>query len=309
MIAANLLAVALLLGFVGTRWLPTAGWVRRAPRLALAVWCVLLGTVAASILAAGIAVLLPAPPTVCALLFWCVHPGSPAALLALRLTGDGVAVGVAGVVALALFRGGRALRSQRVARRRHRELLTLAGRPLPDLGGTVIEHPRPGAYVAPDRRLVVTSGALDQLTPAQLDAVVAHERAHAGGRHQLLLDAVRLAARALPRVRLLRVARDQVGRLVELRADDVAARAHGRQALAGALVAMACGAAAPVGLVGAGGGDTVERLRRLLAPPERLGAAAGLVVTGALLAMALLPVGVLVLEGSWHAAVRCVWIG
>ncbi|MEV0720813.1 M56 family metallopeptidase, partial [Asanoa sp. NPDC050611] len=307
--AANLLGLALLLGFVGTRWLPTAGWVRRAPRLALAVWCALLGTVAASVLTVGVIALLPTPPMVCALLFWCVHPDSPAALLALRVTGDGVALGVAAIAAIALVRGARALRSQRAARRRHRDLLTLAGWPAPALGGTVIEHPRPGAYVAPDRRLVVTSGALAQLTPAQLDAVVAHERAHAGGRHQLLLDLVWLAARALPWVRLLRVARDQVGRLVELRADDVAARVHGRAALAGALVTMASGATAPVGLVGAAGGDTVERLRRLLAPPQRLGAPAGILVAAALVALALLPVGALVLDGWWPAAVRCVWIG
>jgi Zn-dependent protease with chaperone function len=241
-------------------------------------------------------------------LFWCVHPDSPAALLALRVTSDGVAMGVAGTVAVALVRGARALRSQRAARRRHRDLLTLAGRPAPALGGTIIEHSRPGAYVAPDRRLVVTSGAVAQLTRVQLDAVVAHERAHAGGRHQLLLDLVRLAARALPWVRLLRVARQQVARLVELRADDVAVRAHGRAALAGALVAMAAGPA-PVGLVGAGGGDTVERLRRLLTPPERLGAAAGILVAAALVGLALLPVGALVLDGWWPAAVRCVWIG
>jgi Zn-dependent protease with chaperone function len=307
-IAANLLALTLLIGFAGGRWLPAAAWVRRAPRLAIAAWCVLLGTVGAGILAVGVTVLLPAPPVVCALLVWCVHPDSPAAALALRVAGDTVAVGVASTLLTALVRAGWVLRARIHSRRRHGAMLTLAGRPDAGIGSTVIEHPRAAAYLAPDRRIVVTSGALEELTPAQLGAVLAHEHAHAGGRHQMLLDAVRLAARALPGLRLTRVAQQQIGRLVELRADDVAARAHGRRALAAALVTMAAGGA-PAGLVAAHGGDVAERLRRLLVPPKRLGPWRSAGVVAALLVVAVLPVVGLALDGWWPGVVRCVWIG
>ncbi|GIF46067.1 peptidase M48-like protein [Asanoa ferruginea] len=307
MIAANLLALTLLIGFAGGRWLPAAAWARQAPRLAIAAWCVLLGTVGAGILAVGVTVLLPAPPVVCALLFWCVHPDSPATALALRVAGDMVALGLAGTLLTALVRAGWLLRAQVRSRRRHRAMLTLAGRPDAALGGTVIEHPRAAAYLAPDRRVVVTSGALEELSPAQLGAVLAHEHAHAGGRHQVLLDAVRLAARALPGLRLTRVAQQQIGRLVELRADDVAARTHGRRALAAALVTMA--GATPPGLVAAHGGDVAERLRRLLVPPKRLGPWRSAAIVAALLVVAALPVVGLALDGWWPGLVRCVWIG
>jgi Zn-dependent protease with chaperone function len=306
-IAANLLALTLLIGFAGGRWLPAAAWASRAPRLAIAAWCVLLGTVGAGILAVGVTVLLPAPPVVCALLVWCVHPDSPATVLALRVAGDTVALGVAGTLLTALVRTGWVLRARMHSRRRHRAMLTLAGRPDAGLGGTVIEHPRAAAYLAPDRRIVVTSGALEELTPAQLGAVLAHEHAHAGGRHQLLLDAVRLGARALPGLRLARVAQQQIGRLVELRADDVAVRAHGRRALAAALVTMA--GATPAGLVAAHGGDVAERLRRLLVPPKRLGPWRSAGIVAALLVVAVLPVVGLALDGWWPGVVRCVWIG
>ncbi|HTF11626.1 MAG TPA: M56 family metallopeptidase [Asanoa sp.] len=309
MIAANLLALTLLIGFAGGRWLPAAAWVRRAPRLAIAAWCVLLGTVGAGILAVGVTVLLPAPPVVCALLVWCIHPDSPGAALALRVAGDTVALGVAGTLLTALVRAGWVLRAQVRSRRRHRAMLTLAGRPDAGFGGTVIEHPWAAAYVAPDRRVVVTSGALERLTPAQLGAVLAHEHAHAGGRHQVLLDAVRLAARALPGLRLTRVAQEQVGRLVELRADDVAARTHGRRALAAALVTMAVGGVTPHGLVAAHGGDVAERLRRLLVPPKRLGPWRAAAIGAALLVVTVLPVVGLALDGWWPGVVRCVWIG
>ena len=308
MIAANLLAVTLLIGFAGERWLPAAGWARRAPRLAIAAWCVLLGTVLAGFAAVGITALLPTPPVVCALLFWCVHPDSPAAALLLRVAGDAVAVSWAGVALAVTVRAGRALWVRAGSRRRHREMLTLAGRPDPAFDGTVIEHPRPAAYLAPDRRVVVTSGALDRLSGAQLEAVLAHERAHAGGRHQLLLDVVRLAAQALP-VRLLRTAQMQIGRLVELRADDVAARAHSRHALATALVSMAASDTAGAGLVAAGGGDAVERVRRLLVPPRRLGPWTMVGIGTALVITTALPVLALVLDGWWPSLVRCVWIG
>jgi len=309
MIAANLLLFALVAGSAGGRWLASARWVARSPRLGIAAWYVLLTTVAASVVAVGLTVVLPSPPIVCAALLWCVHPVSGGPELALRICGDALATGVAATTVAVLVRCGLALRAQTRERRRHGQMLTLAGRPDAGLGGTVIEHDRPAAYVAPDRRLVVTSGAVARLTPAQLGAVLSHERAHAAGRHQLLLDVVRVAATALPRLGVLRAAQHQVGRLVELCADDVAARHHGRHDLATALVTMAAGGTAPDGLVAADGGDAGERLRRLLVPPKPLGSWSFGLLSAALAALPLLPVATFVLDGWFHGIVRCVWIG
>jgi hypothetical protein len=70
----------------------------------------------------------------------------------------------------------------------------------------------------------------------------------------------------------------ELGRLVEMHADDVATRAHARISLARALVAMAATAPAPeiasparlAPVLAATGGDALARLNRLLDPPTPL---------------------------------------
>jgi Zn-dependent protease with chaperone function len=161
-------------------------------------------------------------------------------------------------------------------RRDHRALLSVVGRYRQDLGVTVVSHDRPAAYVVGGRvgRVVVTTAAIEQLSPTQLAAVVAHERAHAAGRHQLLVDAVRLLVLLAPTVVVFELAFTQVSRLVEIRADDVAAAEHGRLELARAIVAcaQATGDREPklAGALAASGGDALERLNRLLTPPRPL---------------------------------------
>src|SRR5206468_10144529 len=100
------------------------------------------------------------------------------------------AVAVAAWLMLAMARAWRAgARRRRV----HVQTLDLAGRPAPALGATIVEHPQPAAYVVAGRRrrVVVTTGALDRLAPDELAAVLAHERAHANGRHDLIIDGIR----------------------------------------------------------------------------------------------------------------------
>jgi hypothetical protein len=89
----------------------------------------------------------------------------------------------------------------------------------------------------------------------------------------------------------------QVGRLIELRADDLAIRAHRPIASARALVAMAGSLAAPMGALNAGGQHTVERLRRLLDPPTPL----------PVYARAAIGTGLTVLPAT--PRVRCAWLG
>jgi Zn-dependent protease with chaperone function len=127
---------------------------------------------------------------------------------------------------------------------------------------------------------------------------MAHERAHATGRHYWLLRSVRLVHAAFPWVPLFATALHQVHRLVELRADEVAVRSSRPIALARALVTLAESGARPAaanpGLLAADGGDTAERLERLLQPPIPLPRASTRVAAVAAALLPLTPVAVAV---------------
>jgi hypothetical protein len=117
------------------------------------------------------------------------------------------------------------------------------------------------------RSIVITRGALEVLDAAQLDAVLAHERAHLAERHHLLLAASRALAAVLPRLRLFRAGAASIARLVEMRADDVAARRHPGSALVGALLALSDVGPLSGSALGASTVGVVDRVERLLAPP------------------------------------------
>jgi Peptidase family M48 len=70
-------------------------------------------------------------------------------------------------------------------------LLGLVGRADAGLGAVVLEDLRPAAYALPGRigTVVVTTGAVHGLPPAQLAAVLTHERAHTTGRHRFFAQA------------------------------------------------------------------------------------------------------------------------
>nr|WSW70947.1 M56 family metallopeptidase [Streptomyces sp. NBC_00995] len=108
----------------------------------------------------------------------------------------------------------------------------------------VVRDGRPDAYALPGRpgspgRIVVTTGMLQALDPAEREALLAHERAHLAGRHHLYLAAAELSARCHPALRALRA---PLAYALERCADEsaaqavgdrrVAARAIGRAALA-----------------------------------------------------------------------------
>ncbi|MEU1852201.1 M56 family metallopeptidase [Streptomyces sp. NPDC019990] len=191
-------------------------------------------------------------------------------------------VGKAAIPALCavLVACGRTLwRHARVRRRAHR---ALAGLPdtevavLPDgvsyayalpgdrRGGTT-GRGRPGLAARGPRRdrVVVTTGLLSRLGPAERRALFAHERVHLAARHDRFLLAVQLAARANPFLRPLRTA---VAYTAERWADEEAARAIGSRRT----VARAIGAAALVSR-----GTPVPTLAGLAAPgpvPRRVAA-------------------------------------
>ncbi len=219
-----LLAAGLALAEPASRALAHASWPHRAPATALLLWQ-FMGLVAGlAFLGAGVMLALAAPPLL-AVALWTLT-----GLLAVRLLGVLTVTGL------------RTLRT----RRRHRQLLDLIATPWPNRSGAaVLDHPIPVAYCLPGlrSRLVVSRGVLDVLSPPQLDAVLAHEHAHLAERHDLIVLPFVAWGATLPswaRSWLPGVLRSQlaVAELIEMRADDVAARQCGAGHLAAALHAV-----------------------------------------------------------------------
>jgi hypothetical protein len=211
----------------------------------------------------------------------------------------------AGVLA---WRYGRSVQRGRRQTRAHAEVARIVGRALSGDGSVVaagvaagagrrtaavvIDAAAPVAYCLWGRpaTIVLSSGALEVLDPAQLEAVLAHERAHLAGRHHLLIALTRGLAAAFPGVPLFGRGLDHVGRLSEMCADDAAARRSGRPALAGALLAMATGAAVPAGALGAMACAVSARLGRLAEVPGRArDARYGLALAALMVALAVGP--------------------
>jgi len=174
---------------------------------------------------------------------------------------------------------------------RHAQAARLAGWPEPALGAVLVEHPEPAAYCVAGRHptVILTTGAVAALDPAQLRAVLAHERAHLAGRHHRLLAMARIGRQVLPFVPLMRDADLQVARLVELHADDAATRASDPRSLATALVVLAT-AGSPEPALAAAATDAVQRIHRLLGPAEPLGPVRRHLLRATAAALALTPV-------------------
>ncbi|GAA2912728.1 M48 family metalloprotease [Streptomyces thioluteus] len=138
----------------------------------------------------------------------------------------------------------------------------------------VIDSPGPDAYALPGRpgRIVVTTGMLRSLGPAEREALFAHERAHLAGRHHLHLLVAELAAHCHPG---LRPARAAVRLAVERTADEAAAAVTGDRRLTAraigraALAASAARTTRPAGAPAATSGPVPQRVAALLAPPHR----------------------------------------
>ncbi len=170
------------------------------------------------------------------------------------------------VLARLLLSGHRVGTSVRAVRRRHRRLVDLLAH---DRDGVhVLEHEAPTAYCLPGirSRVVVSSATVTTLTPEELAAVLAHERAHVRARHDLVLEAFTVLQRAFPAVVTSRHALGEVTLLVEVLADRAAQRRHGSRALVSAFSALAVGGgvAAPEGAVAASEVGLRARLELLL---------------------------------------------
>jgi Zn-dependent protease with chaperone function len=210
------------------------------------------------------------------------------------------ALAVLTVLTLA-WRYGRSVHGARRRATEHAQAARITGR---RLGGTsiaalsaavVLDTPQPAVYCVPGHpaTIVLTTGALAVLDEPQLLAVLAHEHAHLAGRHHLLVTLGKAARAGFPGVPLFTRGADEVARLAEMRADDVAAGRSGRVTLLQALVAMGTGQplAAPSAALAATGGAVTARVRRLLDPPSGASRAwHGLALAGVLVALAAMSV-------------------
>jgi len=292
-VALALLGYAALLLTAGAAALARARWPDGAPRLAIAAWFALTGSAVASVLAGGLALMVPTvrvSADLAGLLAACVmalraqyaHPGGAA------LTGAGAVLALA-VLARITWCTGRALAQAARARRRHRLRLSLVATPDPRLGAVIVRHNEPAAYCLPGHRsrIVLTTGAMDALDEGQLRAVLAHERAHLNGRHHLLVTLAGALCAAFPRVPGFRIASEQVARLAELSADDAASSAAHRLAVAGALLSL--GAGVPAAALGAAGTADAARVRRLIDGPAAISRTRAVAVAFTAVAAALMP--------------------
>jgi Zn-dependent protease with chaperone function len=294
-VAVVLMAYAACVGMLGPRVLGRARWTARAPLLAIVTYLAAGWSVVAAVGLAGLTLAVHATALgggLSQLIGACVHRlratyGTPggATVAGLGLTMAGAVAARTALTATTHLRaaGRQALRHAQTAR--------LVGHPDPALGAVLVEHSQPAAYCVAGRQptVILTTAALQALDPGQLDAVLAHERAHLAGRHHRLLALARIGREVLPFMPLMRDAEQQVARLVELHADDAATRARDPRLLATALVVLAT-AAGPAPALAAGATDSVQRIHRLLGSSEPLGRARRQLLRAAAAALAVAPV-------------------
>ena len=294
-VAAILIGYAACVGTLGSRLLGRARWTARAPLLAIVTYLAAGWSVVAALGLAGLTLAVHATALgggLSHLIGACVlrlretygTPGG-ATVAALGLTLAGA------VVARTVLTAMTHLRATGHQAQLHAETARFVGRPEPSLGALLVEYSEPVAYCVGGRRpmVVLSTGALSALEPAELAAVLAHERAHLSGRHHLLRALARIGRLVLPFLPLMRDADAQVARLVEMHADDAAARASDPRSVATALVILATGAS-PAPALAASATDSVQRIHRLLGPAEPLGQARRQLLRATAASLALTPV-------------------
>lgn len=275
-VAVCLLLYAAVVCMVGPRLLPPLTRRGSAPRAAVAVWLIMLTSVLASWAAAAVALVVYVART------W-TQP-DPLAVRACFAAWRSAAAGQHGVGtqiglwALTLVVGaftvtlaarvGQSMLRARACSRRHARSAHIIGRRVAGVDGLVLDAPQKMAYCLGGRpaTIVITSAAIATLEPPHLDAVLAHERAHLAGRHHLLLAATRALAASLPRIRLFTVAETEIAGLLEMCADDTAARRHGTAALLAAILALAGADPIPSAALGVNTVGVCARVIRLTDP-------------------------------------------
>ncbi|MCH9735517.1 MAG: M56 family metallopeptidase [Actinomycetia bacterium] len=290
-LAVCLLAYTTIVAVLGPALLLRATRGGGAPRLAVTVWLAAM----ASVLAAWVAALALFATQIVQSWGQLGHVLT-GCLAGLRMVvhggyGGAVQITVAVLAALAalamvglVVRVANALRRSRRGTNNHiRAARIAAGGSPPGPGGAlVIESPRRAVYCLAGRQptIVITRAALQALDDAQLAAVISHEQAHLTGRHHTVLAVTSVLSRALYRVRLFSDGAREVARLLEMCADDAAARRHSADTVVDALLALTLPtptaptpapiAAMPAPALSVAGSGVPQRVQRLLFPPDQL---------------------------------------
>lgn len=297
MVPLVLLVLGTLAAAMAPRMLTRSDWPDREPVLALWVWqCVVVGV----IMCCALAMSLSAAAAWEAVRGNIFAPAPNGVMEAYALTGYGpwaapVAVVLACGAAWNVIMLTREVRGSRAQRKQRRTDLLVRSPALPGEEPSanrlvVLEGDRPDAWWLPGTapQLVITTAALQRLNKRQLDAVLAHEQGHAQARHHWLLNAASALAGGFPQVPVFAAFRDQVHRLVELAADDVASRRFGRLAIALALVELN----EERGVFGPcpGIAEVPRRVNRLLTPAPRFTTARRWRLTAAAALVPIVPV-------------------
>lgn len=264
------------------------------PRLGVLAWQGVCFAALLSVALAGVTLIVPSSDLghgLASLLQACVY--TLQAAYAAPAQFPSVVAGAVLTVAATLWPAGwvcAELVQARCDRRRARDALSLVAQEDLGLGATLVEADIAAAYCLPGRggRIVVTTAAVAALDGDELAAVLAHERAHLRERHHLVVAAACGLARAFPGVPLFRAAAHELARLVELRADDAAARETDQVSVAAALLALG-GMRAPRAALAAAQTAGVARVTRLLQPAAPVGLARPFVVLCALAFVAVAP--------------------
>jgi hypothetical protein len=294
-VAVILLAYAAGAGTLGARMLARARWPVRAPLLGVITYLAAAWSVLAALGLAGLTLTVHATALGGAL-------STVIGACVLRLRATYATPGGAGVAGLGLTLAGAVmartaltaathLRAVRRHAVQHAQTARLVGHRDPDLGATLVDHTQPAAYcvAGPHPTVILTTAALQALDPDQVDAVLAHERAHLACHHHRLLAIARIGRQVLPFLPLMRDADTQITRLVEMHADDAATAHRGTRPLATALALLAAAAAPAPGLAAATT-DAVQRIQRLLRPAEPLSRVRRQLLSAGAAAFALTPV-------------------
>ncbi|MFE6668146.1 M56 family metallopeptidase [Streptomyces sp. NPDC057697] len=295
LVSLALLLLGALAAVLTPRLMARARWPEREPVVALWVWqCVVAGV----LLSFALSMTFSAAAAWQAVRGHVFAPAPRAVVEAYALGGHGrwsaamaVLLALGGVWSAVMLT--REIHRARVRRRRRRAELLVRAPLMPGEkpgGGrlVVLEGERPDAWWLPGAapQLVITTTALRRLKGRQLDAVLAHEQGHANARHDWLLHCSGALATGFPQVPVFAAFRDEMHRLVELAADDVASKRFGRLTIALALVELN----EDRGVFGPCPPPDAQlplRVNRLLTPADRLTAGRRLRLTAA---AALVPV-------------------
>ena len=148
---------------------------------------------------------------------------------------------------------------------------------------------------------VVSDGLMRALDRDERSAVLAHERAHASGRHTALLWAARVIARAFGAVPGVRVSVELMVTALEVRADEEATRAVGDPLIVARALATTARLSLeqPAAVVGLGDGEIGYRIRHLTSGRQPR------IQRGLVVVLVFLTLGMVLAQGvAWSAGRR-----